>query len=1406
LQAPKLTPPATPNYVPYDPSKIGSGTGRSTGQYQLNVNLNPPITGGETPLPAGTTGPKISLKTTSATYASEANKEVVIAQGLVESTANSEGVNNGASVLTIALTTQDAIPTGGVDVVVNASGALKDYLRNLHSRPFAIGGQVTGPVLGANGEVSGIKFKMTEKNAQFNLLILNDGIANSPRELTFSLGGGSYVPDSTANSSTVKIYDNLAQVPVAANSPKVSIEINTPTLFESTENAATLSLKLDSAPPAEGLVVYVDTGVSQSLGQFDLFNADITGGVFPTANFVAGGFYFKMTEQTASISLKTFFDGDTEGLTGYNFRIIPGIGYQVDATKGAASLSIADSPSVTKPWLSYTATPGSATAPGTLAESAGTVSVHTFTLSVEPPAGGTLVTVTADKLSDFDLTKAEITGATLVGATANEFTFNQTARSAIVRVPIKADGIPEAAEAATFSIAPSAFYEVNPASNKVTFNLTDVAAGFPAEAEGADLKGINDTIAQAVDTKLGGATTKFTTSARLGNAAPNFIDSAEDVDMYKFDLKKGDKVTIDIDSLSFKSTDTTITVDQFVANEIRIFDATGKQLAIATSGAAADELFNSNRDSYIEFTATADGAYYAGVAANSNRYYDPNVAGSGGGRIIPASGINIGAYDLSATLTPYQKPEVGFSVSPTKLDEEKGGTLVFTFNTTGSIPKEGLVVELKGNAANILTQFTAAQLRFAADGKPFYRFDRNLKVTGGNLTDNDINPADLSSFKFRIYDAKATIEMPLVNDTVEEKDATYTYTLSAGEGYAIDSKAASASFSLTDGVAGGVGPTVSLTATPSDLYESEATAVTLTLKVAGTIPADGILVYVDSGVPRALSEFDINAANPRTPENNFTVEGLVTKGGTVAGTDNAAGGFFFRIKEPTATITVPVFKDGETEGKESYTFKVIDGEKYQVNAAQNSATINIFDERSAAPTPTPTGEPVLSISASTTNLNEAEKTPVTFTFKATGDFPKDGIIFKTTAGFLPNPQLDLTGFSFGNPEVINGLEFFDFTEPAPGVFEIAWKMTKPEAFIKTGVFDDTIAEAPAKVTAGILPGTGYKVDSAQGSVTLNVIDGVPGIGGPKVNFSVDKTELTEGDRLTITFNVDGTVPADGLQVHVGSDLFGSLSEFALFENNERFGTPLFTYTGLKADPEADSNAGGFSVVMAGNTATLSIDVADDDLKEGTETLTFKLLDGELYDVAATQKDIPIKITDKPSISGGAGDDMLYGNVTTFYGGAGNDSIFGNGVASKQFGEDGNDKLYGSHIDDKLDGGAGNDILYGNGSNDMLVGGAGDDLIYGGSGIDKVDGGTGNDTVWLNGGKDVVTLRKGDGVDTINGFQVGQTQFSLDGLQFSDLTFKQGSDFTEILTGTEVLAKVSYVNATSLNAASNFTAV
>jgi Ca2+-binding RTX toxin-like protein len=177
------------------------------------------------------------------------------------------------------------------------------------------------------------------------------------------------------------------------------------------------------------------------------------------------------------------------------------------------------------------------------------------------------------------------------------------------------------------------------------------------------------------------------------------------------------------------------------------------------------------------------------------------------------------------------------------------------------------------------------------------------------------------------------------------------------------------------------------------------------------------------------------------------------------------------------------------------------------------------------------------------------------------------------------------------------------------------------------------------------------------------------------------------------------------------------------------------------------------------------------------------------------------------IVGGDGSDTLFGENgnDTIQGRGGNDTIFGSEGANTLLGDGGDDLIYGGSQTDTIVGGTGSDTIYASQGNNTVYGGAGDDIIYSGSGRDRIDAGKGNDTIWLGGGQDVVILARGNGVDTINNFQLGQTQIGLSGgLRFEDLAIFQGDGATLIRAGNELLASLSWIQASHFYADSFIT--
>ncbi|MCP4167672.1 MAG: tandem-95 repeat protein, partial [Chloroflexi bacterium] len=94
-------------------------------------------------------------------------------------------------------------------------------------------------------------------------------------------------------------------------------------------------------------------------------------------------------------------------------------------------------------------------------------------------------------------------------------------------------------------------------------------------------------------------------------------------------------------------------------------------------------------------------------------------------------------------------------------------------------------------------------------------------------------------------------------------------------------------------------------------------------------------------------------------------------------------------------------------------------------------------------------------------------------------------------------------------------------------------------------------------------------------------------------------------------------------------------------------------------------------------------------------------------------------------------------------------IYGIGSAEK-------DSLSGHEGTDVLQGAAGNDNLSGYAGDDVLDGGAGDDYIQGDAGNDDISGGTGNDDLHGGSGDDIFRFNLGDGEDTIQAGNSGDS--------------------------------------------------
>jgi len=232
-----------------------------------------------------------------------------------------------------------------------------------------------------------------------------------------------------------------------------------------------------------------------------------------------------------------------------------------------------------------------------------------------------------------------------------------------------------------------------------------------------------------------------------------------------------------------------------------------------------------------------------------------------------------------------------------------------------------------------------------------------------------------------------------------------------------------------------------------------------------------------------------------------------------------------------------------------------------------------------------------------------------------------------------------------------------------------------------------------------------------------------------------------------------------------------------------------------------------------NTALSGLQFTPDAPSVINGSVTLTILTDDLGNTGAggakTDTDtVAIAVNPANLIRGNGGNNTLFGTLRsdTIYGGGGNDTIFGLRGSDILLGEAGNDQLFGGLGNDYLDGGSGNDRITDLGGNNTIFGGAGNDTIFAGFGANLIDGGSGNDAIYLFFGQDTIALARGNGSDTIYNYNAGSTRFNLTaGLLYNDLTIVQDGSSTSILAGSEKLASLAGVRATSVTSSSFITA-
>ncbi|MEO1387489.1 MAG: pre-peptidase C-terminal domain-containing protein [Cyanobacteria bacterium J06634_6] len=618
-------------------------------------------------------------------------------------------------------------------------------------------------------------------------------------------------------------------------------------------------------------------------------------------------------------------------------------------------------------------------------------------------------------------------------------------------------------------------------------------------------------------------------------------------------------------------------------------DANGDDLSVAIATDPTNGTATLNTDGSFTYTPTD------GFSTGEQDSFTYTVSDGNGGS--DTGSVTIEAVAAPSPPPTGDAPVVTFETVPATFSEEDPNNLVeWKWTVTGDFPEDGITINLDtsggGEGPFAFTE------QFAADPQS--------EFINSDIVDFD---NDTGRLNILLTEPEASFKLYFVDDILEEGTQEFNFQLADGDGYTVDPDTNGGLFTITDDNGGpGVGPTIGLTTSETELAEGD--TLTITFTAEGEIPADGVQVLVQSDVPGSLGQFDLADLGNITTTG---IEGLPTVG------DGGGGSFFITMTEPTATITLDVFDDIVAEEPLPITFTVANGEEYEVDAANPGITLNISDEVQPA-------GPTVGLTVDKTDVTEGET--ITLSFAVDGDIPDGGLqILVNDTNSAQNQLRSLTEFDIANVQT-TGLA--EFPTPADGDSGFFVTLTEPNATITIPVFDDGADEDEANesFTFEVIDGEAYNVDEAASSFTLNISDPVdggnpPADGLPVVSLEAIPTSISEEgsaeDRLlTLAFSVEGEIPEEGLVVTL-ENLFGITDQ-----SDGEDDRGAFENLGLVPPFDQENNLIG--IRLDANEATLQLPIAND-LIEETTTFNFQLADGEGYTVNPDQSGTLFTITD-----------------------------------------------------------------------------------------------------------------------------------------------------------------------------------
>jgi uncharacterized repeat protein (TIGR01451 family) len=892
------------------------------------------------------------------------------------------------------------------------------------------------------------------------------------------------------------------------------------------------------------------------------------------------------------------------------------------------------------------------------------------------------------------------------------------------------------------------------------------------------------------------------------------------VDLIKFQLNAGDRVSLDIDASNLGSS---------LDSVLRLFNSTGTQLAVSDDNSAPGE--SSTLDSYINFTALVTDTYYIGVSGYSNFSYNPLVDGS------DASSSSSGNYTLEIAVGS------GGSVNQVVLSE-----------SNNTIP---LAIDSGLSSANPGTFIGLGSIR-TSNINP-------VSVNNGVVTTNlgTLNSGDSATVNLTVSSIAAGNLISTTNVTSNEEDSNPLNNLIIGRK-----------------TVNSVTPTsidLELNQTINNLNPSIGDQVTLTLTLTNKGPGTATNIQVRDILPPELTF--LSAFTEQGSYNSNT--GLWDVGNM---RDNLSRTLDITARvntsqsiTNTAEVTAVFEADPDSlpnnnnPNEDDFTSVILDVQN-EVPIAQANQTLTVLED--AAPTrlniSTPTdanGDPLTITVTAVPNAVKGEvrladgTTPVVVGSTLTPS-QLTGLTFVPLAnanGAADNFSYTVSDGEGGTASQTVTLQIAAIND-APTVANLiadqtatqnsAFSFTVAEDAFKDIDADDSLTYSASLENGSPLPTwltfdattrtfSGTPTNNDVGSFTIEVqatdnngatatdtfelavenINDTPTLANAIANqtatedtvfsFTFDANTFSDvdaGDSLSynvtlpngaplptwLSFNgatrtfsgtpTNGDVGILSLKV-TATDIAGATTEdiFNLevlnvndapvaaddtATTNQNTPVTISAATLLSNDSDADGDVLSISAVSNASNGTVELDQNGNVVFtptigfSGQATFNYTVSDSNNGTGTGQVTVMVNAVNDLPmTLIGGSGNDLLYG-------GAGNDTIaagFGN---DELFGGDGDDLLRGDRNsrssggrkggNDIIHGGRGNDRIGGKGGNQLLYGDEGNDQIWGDDGDDLLQGGLGNDTLYGGKGSDTFVLALGEGTDQIQDFKLGQS--------------------------------------------------